>query len=466
MDVRKRTAMRSYRFIGDTTAFNAEMWSAGMLVTLEEEIVVSNIFNRDFETDFAEKGDTVNARRLGKFSGDRLESGGTLNYETPDATNVIVKLDQHITSAFPILDRDNHKSFKELVPLYIVPAARAMIEQIDLIAQGEKYNFWKNQHATGAGNGLTYAGAVLTNKVLTDNLCERAGRWLIGGSQMEADTLLTDKFTDADKTGDGSPLINGRLARGAGFTLGMSQMFNETSGETYTTTSSQANGAGAIGDTTLIVDNDDLASGALSGTFFKTLAGNIHRITVDAPLTTNAGTYTFVPALFGAIADDELITFYTAAAVNNGAGYAVGHSDWITFDGTPFTTRPPRPGDGVAFGLGTVEDVYGILKVSGATFKLNRPLDAAIADDDLISPFPANNYNLAMVPGAATLVVKPMQLPPAGSGVAAAIARENGWAFRFVQSYDHDTFKNKVSFDTLVGVKTTNTDQGALMITQ
>ena len=129
----------------DFQGFNAEAWAQEALITLEEEIGVSQQFNRDFDTDMAEKGEVVRARRLGTFSGDRLEEDTDLNIQDATSTEQLIKLNQHITVAFEVTYRDLRRSFRDLREDFIVPAVRGVIEGIDLISIGYQYQSYRNQ---------------------------------------------------------------------------------------------------------------------------------------------------------------------------------------------------------------------------------------------------------------------------------------------------------------------------------
>ncbi|MEK0345837.1 MAG: P22 phage major capsid protein family protein [Nitrosopumilus sp.] len=447
----------------DFSGFNAEVWAQEALFTFEEEIGVSQQFNRDFDTDFAEKGEIVRARKLGTFVGDRLEENTDLNIQDATSVEQLIKLNQHITVAFEVTDRDLRRSFRDLREDFIVPAVRGVIESIDIIAIGEQYQTYKNQ----AGNlnaAVDYPATVALSKVMTTNLVPRARRALWVGPSGEADLLLTDKLTEARMTGDGSPILNGQIGRASGFDIGMSQMLTERGAGHAIAVGEINNGDGyPAGTTVMTIDG---SPGDFGNGIFVSIDGQVHRTVSHVGGATPTSLTIEAPGLHAAVIDDADIIYMTFAEIDNVGGYLIGHSDWIVIDGAAVDSlaKFPQVGEGIAFELES--EVYGVFAsdFDNLKIKLNRPLDAAISDGDDVQIFPAGAYNFAFRPGMATMVVKAMPPPPSGSGVLSAIASNNGWAMRTMLSYDRKRFKYTYSLDCLVGVKTTDAAQGALLL--
>ncbi len=447
----------------DFAGFNAEAWAQEALITLEENIGVSQQFNRDFETDMAEKGETVHARRLGTFVGDRLEEDTSLNIQDATSAELLIKLNQHITVGFEVTDRDLRRSFRDLRNDFIVPAVRGVIEGIDIIAIGEQYQSYKNQ-AGSLNAAVDYPGTVGLSKVMSTNLVPRDRRALWVGPSGEADLLLTDKLTEARMTGDGSPILNGQIGRASGFDVGMSQMMSERGAGHVTTTAAINNAAGyPAGTTVMTIDGSttDFANGS-----FLNIDGQAHRAVSHVGGATPTSVTIEAPGLHSAVADNASIIVYTNGEVNLAAGYAIGFSDWIIIDGAAFDAAAefPEVGEGIAFE--TESEIYGVFAsdFANSKIKLNRPLDAAILDNDDVHVFPAGAVNFAFRPGMATILVKSMPAPDDGTGVRSAVATNNGWAIRSMLSYDRLLFKYTYSLDCLVGVKTTDAAQGALLL--
>lgn len=447
----------------DFSGFNAEAWAQEALMTLEEEIGVSQQFNRDFDDDFGEKGEVVHARRLGTFVGKRLVEGDTITSQDATSAEQLIKLNQHIHVAFPISDRDLRRSFRDLRKDFIQPAVRGVIEAIDIVSIGEQYQSYKNQ-AGKLNSTIGYNDLVNLNKIMSQNNVPRDQRALWVGPTGEADLLKTDKLTEARMTGSGAPLLNGQIGRGAGFDIGMSQMIPETI-TGHAVTSGLVNEGDGYPATTLAITVDGFSAAITDGSFVS-IDGQVHRVAG----TTGGATPTVItiesPGLHSSVADNAVVVSYTAGAVDNTSDYAADWDDWIIIQGAAITAAAefPQLGEGIAFG--TASDVYGVMEVDFDNLKmrLNRPLDTGISDDDTVNIFPAGAYNFAFRPGMATLVVKSMPPPPPNTGVAAAVAQAGGWSLRTMLSYSHTGMGYTYSIDCLVGVKTTDAAQGALLL--
>lgn len=450
----------------DFTAFEIQKWSNITLPVLEELLVVGNLFNRDFESDFGERGEIVNTRRLGTFSGDRLEKGAQIQKQDATATNIQIELNQHAYDSFGLLDRDLSRAFKDLLNEYIEPSVRGVVEFVDLVAVCELYQYYKNQVGS-LDDPVDYSTLVAANRTMSQLNNPKASRILAVGPSMEANFLETDKLTEARMTGDGSPIINGSIGRGSGFEIPMSQMLPELDSghETRDGAIDEALGYNK-GATTLTVDG---ITGAVTNGAFMKLAGNVYRI---AGHTEDTGDTVEIviesPGLYKAVEDNEPLYVYSAGAVDNAAGYAVGWTDWIVIDDgdtdTAFTTKFPQVGQGVAFG--TDSNIYGVVKVDegNSKIKVNRPLDAALSDNDAVNLFPDGAYGWAMRPGAATMAMRPMAPPRREFGIMAAATMSEGFGLRSMISYGHDYMDYTASIDTLFGIKKTDGAQGVVVL--
>ena len=78
----------------------------------------------------------------------------------------------------------------------------------------------------------------------------------------------------------------------------------------------------------------------------------------------------------------------------------------------------------------------------------------------VVSGSPDATHGIAGHRDAVTLVTRPLTPPPAGSGVVAATFSDPDimMTLRVLMSYDHDTMKQKVTYDVLYGVKTVRDD--------
>ena len=83
---------------------------------------------------------------------------------------------------------------------------------------------------------------------------------------------------------------------------------------------------------------------------------------------------------------------------------------------------------------------------------LDRPLDIALADDDLAFPGPAGSMNWAMHRNCLALVTRPLAAPQEGTGAMAAVLSHNDVGMRVVMQYDSSLQGTRVNMDILAGV--------------
>lgn len=134
-----------------------------------------------------------------------------------------------------------------------------------------------------------------------------------------------------------------------------------------------------------------------------------------------------------------LLTFHTRykkCAVEGGglATYPAGWSKAITVKG--YTTgKAPQVAQLISFGstVGT-RHTYMIIESEDAgstdSILLDRPLEAAVADEAEAYPGPYGSLNMAFHRNALALVTQPLVPPDAGSGVRVGVAEYNGAGMR------------------------------------
>jgi len=179
----------------------------------------------------------------------------------------------------------------------------------------------------------------------------------------------------------------------------------------------------------------------------------------------NTTQITFIPVLPFAVADNDVVKSYTAGAVNNAAGYAAGWSKAIAVD--TFTVAP-QVGQMVTFiAAPTASDpIYTVIgkDVSTTSITLDRPLEAAIADNATVNIGPAGDYSFSFMRDAIALVVRPLAAPKAGTGARSAVVNFNGLSMRAVITYNGDKQGHLVTLDFLAGIKVLDSSFGLVML--
>ena len=447
--------------------FVPELWANESLAILEENMVIAQLVHRDFENEVRNFGDVVNTRRPGEFTALRKTVSDNVTKQDATATNVQVPLNQHVHTSFIIKDGEQSLSFKDLVATYMNPAMLAQARFIDRILLGQTPQFLGNK--AGALGSITSSNAkdyiLSTRNKLNVNKAYMENRRLIVTPNTETALLKLDLFTSAEQVGDnGTALREASLGRKLGFDIFMCQNMSSVIAGNSTVTGAVNNAAGyPAGTTTMTVDG--LSAALPVGSYF-TVAGDMTPLQIVSSVGGATPTsVTFTPALSSAVVDDAVLTRYVPGAVNQSVsptGYAAGYAKEIVVDA--FTVAP-QIGQIVTFGASTTTAKYTIIGVTGLTgITLDRPLEAAIADDAAVNIGPRGEYNLAFHRNALALVCRPLALPMPGAGARAAVINSRNLSMRATIAYLAEAQGHLVTLDLLCGVAVLDTNLGAVML--
>lgn len=455
--------MGSISSANDMSAFIPQRWALESVAQFWSEAVLPGLVYRDYEEEFKSPGKTVNVPTLPVFEAVRKTATDAVTYQDMDCDSVPVRLDQWLHVTTKLSDEDLTLSFPGLREKILVPQIRALSLGADRIVMGEGYNFLGTA-AGKIGTAVDFATMRELSEKMTRNKMPRSNRWLVVGPGLESDIQGISQFTEAQMNGDGSVLRTGLLGQCLGFQVfGAGQSPELTSlGIASTVVGRVNNSAGyEAGTETLVVDG--ITGAWKTGASIK-IAGELqpHIITAHTESGSDTTGITITPPLNASVANDAVITYYTPGAVNLSAGYAAGYAKTIVVDG--FTgTSAIKVGQGVYLG-GYVYGVIGVTddgsNVTGIT--LNRPLDAAIANDDFVCPIPPANYGLAGIKNAIALVCRPLR--PPDTTVKSATVVDRGIAIRVTIGYNFDYQCDVVTTDMLLGVKTMIDTAGAVLI--
>ena len=205
------------------TAYFPEIWAGETLRVLKDNFVLASLVHRDFEDDVAQAGDTVNTRRPAVFAAADKTVGTDYTASDATATNLAIVLDKHKYVNFILEDSELAKSFTDLIPEYIEPAAVALADAIeaDLAALFSGFS-----NAVGTyGTNLAEATLLDARRKLQINQAPMDGQWrFVVHPDQEKQLLQIANLVQADATGDsGKALQEATLGRRFGMTFYMSQ---------------------------------------------------------------------------------------------------------------------------------------------------------------------------------------------------------------------------------------------------
>lgn len=441
------------------SALIPEFWAQEALMILEERLVAAGLVNRNYEATLQEYGDTVNVHKPASFVATRKDDGVAVTTQDATVDTVAVKLDQWNQVSFLIRDREASLSFKELIPMFVERAARALAKRLDELVVTQAYKFMHNR-VGHFGTALTESTLISLREKMNTLMWPEDQRYFLCTPGMEADLLKVDKFSKVNESGTSEALRMGAIGQLYGINSFMSQMMPVLTfcGDTVTDTVNLTAGYG-VGDTTIILDD---TTGFVAG-MWCTLAGDATPQLITAVDASDV-TITISPGLTAAVADGATVTGYVAETVNESpSGYSAAYARAITMD-TTGTAFSPRGCVSVWSSGATCETVqkYGLVGTPTTTSWLfETALQAALADGASLFPVPPGEYGFAFNPNAITLVTRSLATPMAGTGVQTAIATSpNGLALRAQISYDSEYQQHRITLDMLNGVKVLDNDLG------
>jgi hypothetical protein len=442
-------------FANDLDAFIPEVWAQESLMILENNMVAANLVHRDFEDEIAQYGDVVNTRQPATFTGQRKVDTDNVTVQDATATNVPVKLNQHLHTSFLIRDGEETKGFKNLVVEYLQPALLSIAQMIDEIVMCQVYEFLAYT-AGKLGTDLTKATVISAREMMNNNQVPVSGRNMVVCPDSEGALLGIGDFTQASLVGDqGQAVTEGSLGRKFGFDFFMCQnACSVPTGNTIVIVNT-VNGNQAVGATSINITSGGTAF--VPGQWIS-IAGDA---TPQLVLTQTGGAVptniTVSPGLRYAVSTGAVVTQYTGGAVGAGT-YLAGWGKDIVHN---ITT--PKVGQLISFGT-TASYNYGALSTPSATaVLLNRPLDATISTGNFMGIGPAGNYNFAFHKNAISLVTRPLAIPMRGTGALSSVANYNNLSLRVTITYNGTAQGHLVTVDLLCGVKTLNTALGCVV---
>lgn len=457
-----RSRPRRRSFANTVDAFNPQFWANESLAILEENMVIGQMVSRDFQNVIQNYGDVVNTRRIGELEAKRKTNIDNVTVQDVTATNIQVRLDQHVHVSFLIRDGEESISVQSLIDTYMAPAMIAQARFADQVLLGQVYRFLGNSY--GRLGALTNTDVIdaLTGirNVMNINKAPLLGRNMILSPNTETLFLRDASFTDASMSADaGTAMREASIGRKFGFDNYMAQNVPSITGNTDQVVGAVNNGAGYdVGTTTMTVDG--LAAAITAGTWFTVDGDNLPQQVVSTVGGATPTSITFTPGLQNEVTNDAPVRLIDPGAVNNVSGYDAGYAKEITVDAF---VKAPQIGQMVTFGTDT--ERYAIIGVTGTTgITLDRPLVNAIVNDATVNLGPPGEYNLAFLRGAMTMVVRPLALPRPGLGAQAAQVNINGLSMRATLTYDGNKQGTLVTLDMLFGVQVLDTDLGAVLL--
>jgi hypothetical protein len=440
-----------------------QWWAMDALARMEEQIVLLQYVNRDYEDKLSKYGQVVNVHHEGGFTARRKFQGQNIVRQDPTATGDTVILNQHLHVSIPLDDVDQALAEPNVMMKYTPRAAEAIVNGMEEIITGEVYQFLA-QSAGEVGLDSTDADARVLDlrEFFQRENIRNQNRILSVGPGTDKLLLETPRFVEYQQVGDASAaaaLRRGILGSIRGFQVAESTFTPEIAAGQTTILGAVANAGGYLaGNTVLTVDG--FVGAVVNGSWCLIEGDNLPR-RITAAVGTPCTQITISPALVRNVLDDAVITVMETGTVDHPTAGTYPYQ-WADVVGIAGLSENPHVGQGITFGNSAT--AYMIMAVDGVagTVLLNRPLDDEVAHGATAALIPYGNFNLALIPDAITFVNRP--LAPAQFSVSSAYVAANGLSLRVTFAYNPDLMVTTATFDTLCAVKTLNRAFGAVFI--
>lgn len=216
------------------TNFIPEIWSAKLLDHLDKVHVYASLFNRDYEGEIANYGDTVKINQLGDITVSDYE-GSLGEPEELDGDQRILVIDQQKYFNFKIDDVDNAQTNPKLMEEAARRASYAMNDAVDsylggLLAAGGTA---VNAEPVTPTTANAYDYLVDLGTALSEANVPMLGRWVVVPPWYHGLLLKDDRFVGNGTDPNMAMLQGGLVGSAAGFQIHLSNNVPNTSGTKY-----------------------------------------------------------------------------------------------------------------------------------------------------------------------------------------------------------------------------------------
>lgn len=305
------------------------------LLALRENAVMPRLVNRDYESEAAQKGDTVTIP-IPSAIADRNVAPGVVPPASVDSTptQALIPLDQWREAPFHLTDKEQKESLANVIPMQASEAIKSLVNTANAFIMAKYKGVYGVFGVAGTTPLATNTSeATGSRKVLNQQLAPLDNRRMVFDPDAEANALDLRAFQDMSFSGSAQGIVEGKVNRKLGFDWFMDQQVpTHTSGTD--TGAPTVSGAHAVG-VAIILAATGVAEAIdyLEGDIIQ-FAGDSQTYVVTADVTIGAsttGNVPIAPVLQIALAGGELITAPIASHVVNLAF----HRDAFAFASRP-----------------------------------------------------------------------------------------------------------------------------------
>ena len=221
-------------------SFIPEVWSARLLEHLRKNLVVANLFNRNYEGEISQMGDTVHINQLAEITiKDYTANVDIANPDQLTTSSIPLTIDQGDYYNFYLNDVDRAQARGDLMDSAMRSSAYGLADKLDsylagLLAEGTLTTDLGSDGSPLTVNAETAYALLVKMKVALDKAnVPTQGRYVLMPPEFEGFMLLDNRFASAYGNNAENRLVNGMVARAAGFDIYISNNVKNTSGEKF-----------------------------------------------------------------------------------------------------------------------------------------------------------------------------------------------------------------------------------------
>lgn len=212
-------------------AFNSfipQVWSARILENLHKEMVYSTLFNRDYEGEILEAGDTVHIGQIGTVSiKDYTRNTAIDDPEAVQAEDKTLVIDQSDYFNIAIDDLDKVQGAADLLEAAAQEAGYGFADKADaylasLLAANAGTTIGTKDAPEAITKDTAYELVTKLKLALDKANAPKQGRKCVVPAEFEAAMLLDPRFVAVGTEASNARLENGMIYRAAGFEIAVS----------------------------------------------------------------------------------------------------------------------------------------------------------------------------------------------------------------------------------------------------
>jgi hypothetical protein len=217
------------------TNFIPEVWSQKLLKIFDENAVMANLVNRDYEGDIQAAGDVVKVRTFGDVTINDYTRDQTISFQALTDPMQEMTIDQQKYFAFKVDDLDKAQANIDILEGYTKRAAIGIRNVVDshLLSHADDVDAGNVIGSTGSPITLTssniYGYIADMGELLDGGNIPSENRHLVITPKVKTLLLKSDEFTRASNLGD-TVVQNGYIGNVAGFGVHVSTNITPVSG--------------------------------------------------------------------------------------------------------------------------------------------------------------------------------------------------------------------------------------------